>query len=421
MRVFLGTLAAVLVLLAGTAAGAAGQPSPQAALQQALNPLMGDTGSSSGAYVVDLNTGQVLYSVAADTGRLPASVEKIYTTSTALLRLGPTATFATSILGVGSQNAEGVWDGTLYLRGGGDPTLGSVGFDHAWYGTGATLRTLVGALIRATGIKGVQGSIVADQSYFDMRRGTPATGFGPNLEVEGQLGGLMFDRGFTSVQATALQAHPALYAGQQLASTLRAFGVKLWQGGRVPISSGRTPPGATLLASVPSPPLSTLIALTNTPSDNYLAETLLKDIGARLGGAGTTAAGAAVVRAEMQSAFGITPRLNDGSGLSRYDSTTPIQVVTALEKLANNAAFVNSLAVLGETGTLQDLANNTIGQGNCRGKTGSLHDVANQVGYCKARDGHTLVYAFLANGLGDPDYVHEIEADMAVKLAGYDG
>ena len=107
MRVFLGTLAAVLVLLAGTAAGAAGQPSPQAALQQALNPLMADTGSSSGAYVVDLNTGQVLYSVAADTGRLPASVEKIYTTSTALLRLGPTATFATSILGVGSQDPDG--------------------------------------------------------------------------------------------------------------------------------------------------------------------------------------------------------------------------------------------------------------------------------------------------------------------------
>ena len=48
---------------------------------------------------------------------IAASVEKIYTTSTALLRLGPTATFATSILGVGSQNPEGVWDGTLYLRG----------------------------------------------------------------------------------------------------------------------------------------------------------------------------------------------------------------------------------------------------------------------------------------------------------------
>jgi serine-type D-Ala-D-Ala carboxypeptidase/endopeptidase (penicillin-binding protein 4) len=419
MRVFLGTLAAMLALLAGSAAAAAAQTSPQAALQQALNPLMGDIGSSSSAYVVDMNTGQTLYAVAPDTGRLPASVEKIYTTSTALLRLGPTATFTTSILGVGSRDPEGVWNGTLYLRGGGDPTFGAVGFDHSWYGTGATMRGLIGALLKATGITGVDGSIVADQSYFDLRRGTPATGFAPNLEVEGELGGLTYDSGFTSPQGTALQARPALYAAQQLAGGLRAWGVKL--GPHFPVSVGRTPPGATLLASVQSPPLSTLVALTNTPSDNYFAETLLKDLGARLGGAGTTAAGAAVVQSELQTKFGITPRLNDGSGLSRYDSTSPAQVVTVLEAMANNRAFVDSLAVGGETGTLQDEMNGTIGQGNCRGKTGTLHDVANLAGYCKARDGHTLVFAFLANGLTNPDYVHEIEADMAVKLAGYDG
>ncbi|HUA50371.1 MAG TPA: D-alanyl-D-alanine carboxypeptidase/D-alanyl-D-alanine-endopeptidase [Solirubrobacteraceae bacterium] len=415
MRVFLGTLAAMLALAAGAASGAAAQTS----LQTQLGPLMSDIGSSSGAYVVDMTTGQTLYAVAQDTGRLPASVEKIYTTSTALLRLGPTATFTTSILGVGSRNPEGVWDGTLYLRGGGDPTFGAVGFDHSWYGTGATMRTLIAALLKATGIKGVDGSIVADQSYFDLRRGTPATGFAANLEVEGELGGLTYDGGFTSPQGTALQARPALYAAQQLAGGLRAWGVKL--GPHFPVSVGRTPPGATLLASVQSPPLSTLVALTNTPSDNYFAETLLKDLGARLGGAGTTAAGAAVVRSELQTKFGITPRLNDGSGLSRYDSTSPSQVVTVLEAMANNRAFVDSLAVGGETGTLQDEMNGTIGQGNCRGKTGTLHDVANLAGYCQARDGHTLVFAFLANGLTDPDYVHEIEADMAVKLAGYDG
>ena len=418
MRVFLGTLAAMLVLFAGTAAGAAGQSSPQAEMQHALSPLMGDMGSSSGALVVDMNTGQTLYSVAPNTGRLPASVEKVYTTSTALLRLGPTSTFNTSILGVGSQNPDGIWDGTLYLRGGGDPTFGSVGFDRSWYGTGTTMHSLIVALLRATGIKGVQGRIVGDQTYFDSLRGTPATGYAPNLEVEGQLGGLTYDGGWTNASGTAFQAHPALYAAQQLAGGLRAFGVKL---AGTTVSTGRTPAGAKLLASVASPPLSTLVALTNTPSNNYFAETLLKDIGARLGGAGTTAAGAAVVRAELQSKFGIDPRLNDGSGLSRYDSTSPAQVVTVLESMATNRAFVNSLAVLGETGTLQDLGNGTVGQGNCRGKTGTLHDVANQVGYCTARNGDTLVYAFLANRLGDPDYVHEIEADMSVKLAQYDG
>ncbi len=176
-----------------------------------------------------------------------------------------------------------------------------------------------------------------------------------------------------------------------------------------------------MLASAQSPRLSTLIQLTNTPSDNYLAESLLKDIGARLGGAGTTAAGAAVVRAELLSQFGIKPRLNDGSGLSRYDLTTPAQVVTVLKAMATNSAFVNSLALMGESGTLQTEALGTVAVGDCRGKTGTLHDVANLAGYCTGKDGHTLAFAFLANGLGDPDYVHSIEANMTVALAKYDG
>jgi serine-type D-Ala-D-Ala carboxypeptidase/endopeptidase (penicillin-binding protein 4) len=416
MRVFLGTLGVMFALLAGSATA---QSSPQAALQQSLTRSMNGLGSFSGADVVDLNTGQTLFSVAPDVGRLPASVEKIYTTSTALLRLGPTATFSTSILGVGSRDPQGIWHGTLYLRGGGDPTFGAVGFDRSWYGTGATMNGLIRGLLKNTGIRGVEGRIVADGSYFDLRRGTPATGYAANLEVEGELGGLTYDSGFTSPQGIALQRYPALYAAQQLAGGLRAWGVKL--GPHFPVSAGLTPPGATLLASEQSPPLSTLIALTNTPSDNYFAETLLKDIGARLGGAGTTAAGVAVVRAEMLSQFGITPRLNDGSGLSRYDSTSPDQVVTALKGLADNRAFVNSLAVGGETGTLAHEMNGTIAQGNCRGKTGTLNDVASLVGYCRARDNHTLAFAFLANGLGNPSLGHAIEANMAVSLAGYAG
>ena len=420
MRVFLATLGAMCALFAGTAAAAGAQPTPlaQRTLQRAIQQGLGQAGPQSGAIVVDLTTGQTLFSQAANTGRLPASVEKIYTTSTALLRLGPNATFTTSILGVGSRDPQGVWDGTLYLRGGGDPTFGSVGFDHAWYGTGTTMRTLIANLLRATGITGVDGRIVGDESYWDSRRGTPATGFRSNSEVEGELSALAYDRGFTNNQGSAFEFHPALYAAKQLDGGLRAFGVKV---AGVRVSAGRTPSAATLLASVQSPRLSTLIQLTNTPSDNYFAESLLKDIGARLGGAGTTAAGVAVVRSELQSEFGISPRLNDGSGLSRYDLTTPAQVVTVLKSMATNAPFVTSLALMGETGTLQDEALGTAAVGECRGKTGTLHDVANLAGYCEAKDGHTLAFAFLANGLGDPDYVHEVEASMSVALAKYNG
>ncbi len=419
MRLLLATLGAISVLLAGTAGSAGAQTTPaQRALQGALKQGLRQAGNQSGAYVLDLSTGQVLFSQAANTGRLPASVEKIYTTSTALLALGPTATFTTSILGTGSPDPSGVWDGTLYLRGGGDPTFGSVPFDQAWYGTGTTMRNLIASLLRATGITAVRGAVVGDGSYWDSVRGTPATGFARSADLEGELSALAYDRGYTNNHGTAFQIHPALYAAQRLAGGLRAFGVKL-PGTR--ISAGRTPAGATTLASIQSPPLSRLIQLTNTPSDNYLAESLLKDIGARLGGAGTTAAGAAVVRAELQSKFGISPRLNDGSGLSRYDLTSPSQVVTVLGAMATNSVFVNSLALMGETGTLQDEALGTIAQSDCRGKTGTLHDVANLAGYCEARDGHTLAFAFLADGLGNPDYVHEVEASMSVALAEYNG
>jgi D-alanyl-D-alanine carboxypeptidase/D-alanyl-D-alanine-endopeptidase (penicillin-binding protein 4) len=422
MRLFLATLGAIFALLAGTAAvaGAQSASAAQTALTRALQGGLGQTGSQTSAIVVDLDTGQTLFNQAPNTGRLPASVEKIYTTSTALLRLGPNATFTTSILGTGSRNPDGVWDGNLYLRGGGDPTFGSVGFDQSWYGsgTGTTMRTLIGDLLRATAITAVNGRIVGDESYWDSLRGTPATGFGRNSEVEGELSALAYDRGFTNNQGTAFQIHPALYAAQQFDGGLKAFGVKV---AGVPVSAGRTPAGATVLASAQSPRLSTLIQLTNTPSDNYLAESLLKDVGARLGGAGTTAAGAAVVRAEMLSKFGINPRLNDGSGLSRYDRTTPTQVVTVLKAMATNATFVNSLALMGESGTLQTEALGTIAAGDCRGKTGTLHDVANLAGYCTGKDGHTLAFAFLANGLGDPDYVHSVEANMTVALANYDG
>jgi len=89
--------------------------------------------------------------------------------------------------------------------------------------------------------------------------------------------------------------------------------------------------------------------------------------------------------------------------------------------MATNSAFVDSLAVGGETGTLQDEMNHTLAQGNCRGKTGTLHDVANLAGYCTARDGDTLAFAFMSNRIGSPNFVHDVEAGMAVALAKYNG
>ncbi len=387
------------------------------ALKTTLRRDMTRDGGADGALVVDRTTGHVLFAVDQKVRRMPASVEKLYTTTTALLKYGSRARLKTGVYGVGSLDSRGRWDGTLYLRGGGDPTFGSASFDREAYGTGATVQTLA-AKLAVAGIKAVDGRIVGDESYFDALRGTPATGNAPNLEVEGELSGLSFDAGFTSAAETALQRHPALFAAQKFASALRADHIKVTSSTK--ISTGVTPKTARLLATVPSPPISKLIELTNSPSDNFFAETLLKDIGARFGGGGTTARGAAVVRAFIATRFGLHPVLDDGSGLSRFDHTSPAQVVSLLEQMQGNSAFWNSLAIAGVRGTMQYEMAGTRAVDNCRGKTGTLHDVANLVGYCRARNGDQLVFAFLFNGQSDADYGHEIEDQMGTALADYD-
>ncbi|MGH2858074.1 MAG: D-alanyl-D-alanine carboxypeptidase, partial [Solirubrobacteraceae bacterium] len=96
------------------------------------------------------------------------------------------------------------------------------------------------------------------------------------------------------------------------------------------------------------------------------------------------------------------------------------QVVTLLRAMAPDQVFTSSLAVAGQTGTLQDEMRGTYAQGRCRGKTGTLHSVSNVAGYCLARDGHSLAFALLMNGI-NPYYAHPIQDRMIVSLARYDG
>ena len=132
------------------------------------------------------------------------------------------------------------------------------------------------------------------------------------------------------------------------------------------------------LVEFSSPTLAELARVTNRPSDNFNAETLIKAVGSEFGTGGTTRAGAVVVKRTMQS-FGLSPKIVDGSGLSRSDRTTPRQVVTLLDRMSTDAAgpaFATSLAVVGRNGTLFDRMRRTAARDRCQGKTGTLHDVS---------------------------------------------
>jgi serine-type D-Ala-D-Ala carboxypeptidase/endopeptidase (penicillin-binding protein 4) len=412
----------VLIALCGLLLAASLAPS-SALAQRGLGELQSDlshqlalAGRADGAYVYDVTAKQALFSERAGAMRPPASVEKLYTATAALDLMGPTARLSTTVYGVGRMAGGGVWEGSLYLRGGGDPTFGSSAFIRRHYGgVGASVSALVSQLVRTDGIHHVTGSIDGDESYFDSLRGEPSSDFAWDPFLEGTLSALAFNRGATGA---ARGPHaPAAYAARELRAALENDGVSV-RGGS---AAATTPAGATQLAQAQSPTVSQLLALMLPPSDNFFAETLVKDLGARYGGAGTTAAGAAVVARTVASLLGIHPRVVDGSGLSEADETSPYQVADLLVELAGTPTgetLRDSLAVAGRTGTLSERMRHTRAAGHCQGKTGTLTGVSNLVGYCQAADGHTLAFAIFTDDI--PTYTaHTFQDHMAITVAGY--
>src|SRR4051812_26247477 len=119
MRRPIAVLTAFLAVVLAAPAQAIDLPTLQAQLARQMRLA----GASSGALVRDMDTGQTVYASRDDAPRVPASVQKLFTTSTALLRFGAGGTIPTSAVAAGEIDAAGVLHGTLYLVGRGDPTL----------------------------------------------------------------------------------------------------------------------------------------------------------------------------------------------------------------------------------------------------------------------------------------------------------
>jgi D-alanyl-D-alanine carboxypeptidase/D-alanyl-D-alanine-endopeptidase (penicillin-binding protein 4) len=272
---------------------------------------------------------------------------------------------------------------------------------------------LASQLVRAAGIHRISGSVMGDETYLDSRRGEPSSGYAPDPFLEGTLSGLSFDRG---VSGSERGRHaPAAYAARRLWAALKGYGVTI----RGKSGAAPTPPGATLLARVQSPTVAQLMGLMLPPSDNFFAETLLKDLGARFAGAGTTAAGAAVIAQTIAALLGIHPRVVDGSGLSPADQTSPQEVGELLVQIAQTpigSVLRESLAVAGRSGTLKRRMRHTGAAGRCMGKTGTLTGVSNLVGYCQSAGGHLLAFAIFTDGIPTLT-AHTFQDHIVITLA----
>lgn len=374
-------------------------------------------GSRTGMLVMEAESDAVLCRKAARTRRSLASNMKLFTTATALARFEPDDRIPTRLWRTGRLD-RGVLEGDLWLVGGGDPSLGSPAFYDTYYGgLGTNLFSLVAAVRRA-GISRVTGRLYADDTLFDRFRGVADSGYATSPYI-GPLSALSFNAGYAGPTPQRFSSNPPRLAAAKLAQALRRAGVQIRSEvalRRLPQTPSRDQLGVTL-----SPRMSVLVNATNVYSNNFFAEMLLKRLGAKFGGRGSTRAGATVVeRFARKQASGV--HAVDGSGLTATNRASPAEVGRLLESMRESFAggrFVGSLAIAGREGTLAERMRGSPAERRCRAKTGTIYGVSALSGYCFNRSGKVMVFSILMNGVRDV-YRARLEQDrMAALIARY--
>jgi D-alanyl-D-alanine carboxypeptidase/D-alanyl-D-alanine-endopeptidase (penicillin-binding protein 4) len=135
----------------------------QQKLQAAVNRLQADSQcryASISLTVLDVNTGQEVFSANPSMGLAPASTMKTITTITAFNVLGADFKYQTAFGYSGSIN-NGTLNGDIIIKGSGDPTLGSWRYESS---KEEHILTLMVDAIRKAGIKKINGRVIGDDS-----------------------------------------------------------------------------------------------------------------------------------------------------------------------------------------------------------------------------------------------------------------
>lgn len=434
-------------------------------LQTTLAPLLKHRvvkSSDIAMQIVDLETGEVVFKYQDGRQLVPASAMKVITAATALDSLGPDYRFETKVYSSKRIPASGVLAGSLYVKGGGDPTMV---VEQMW----RLIRSL-----KSKGLKTINGDVVFDDSYFDAIRRLPgwdkeediedgpsyfapssalslnfnsaAIIVGPGAEVGGAARALLeveageyidlvnevttapvgrrsrleverevvgnsmrftlrgtvaSDQEPFSVYRTV--EHPTRYFQAVFRSMLKEQGIRVV--GK--FKTGPTPAAATLVHVHKSTPLAVVLMDMNKFSNNFIAEQVLKTTHAQSQeGPGTTKGGVELASAVLLKA-GVSSTeftLRNGSGLSREIKLSP-RALTSLMRWASlhpdfGPEFSASLAIGGRDGTLRRRM--TDHPFRVRGKTGTIDGIHALTGVVRAANGRSYAFAFLGNRLRGP-------------------
>jgi len=354
----------------------------------------------TGALVLRLDGTAVtqIASYKPDSPRIPASTMKLATGAGSLLSLGSDFRFSTRVYtNTGASLRGGVLRGPVYLQGSGDPLLATGRYSKTHLGGRGTTVVKLARPLRRHGIRRIKGPIVADETVFDRRR-TGLRWLSHYTLYSPPLGGLVTNQAYAGNAQVRYSSQPALASGVRLRTSLRAIGVAT--PGKV--RHGRTPRKARLLANAKSAPLRVIVQNMNKSSDNHIAETLTKSVGAYAAGSGSSAAGATQIASALSRRGMITSRdrIADGSGLSRANRLSASSLVRLLTQAENEPgwgkALIASLPRGGE-GTLTRRFRGSSGP-RVRAKTGYINGASTLAGRVVSKRGKVYIFAILMNG-----------------------
>lgn len=454
---------AALCLLAGPVLSPrppAAQTTPQTPLQRGLDVAVSQAlrlSPAMGVHIVEVDSGETVYAYNADEPRVIASNTKLFTTAAVLDALGPGAFFETRFVMRGRVEDDTL-RGDLGVVGGGDPHISGRDYGGDSY---AVFRDWAREL-RERGIRRVTGDLYLDDGYFEPMRIHPewprdqlaewyeapigALSFSDNCILvrvtPGRRGGkatvetlpnvplfqidnrtktiptrkghrVAINRidtllvvtgnvweGSAPFDAWVTVADPTVYFGASLKDALKAEGIDV---------IGRLRP----VRELPGPiwervatyrtDLVTAVNVTNKRSQNFYAETLAKQIGARRCREGSWREGVRAIR-EFAESVGLPHgsfTMVDGSGMSRSNRFTPRHLTQLLRHMFFHPAgqeFIQSLPYGGEdNGSWKRRLSVPPYRGNVFAKTGTLSGVSSLSGYAKAVSGKTYAFSILIN------------------------
>jgi D-alanyl-D-alanine carboxypeptidase/D-alanyl-D-alanine-endopeptidase (penicillin-binding protein 4) len=403
-----------------------------------------------GIYAVYTDTGEVLIDQNSNASLTPASCMKIITTGAALHILGPDTRFETYLEYDGIIDKNEVLHGNVYIRGGGDPCLGSdriVG-SASWQ---KQIEIWVEA-IRKAGIKQIEGKVIGDASRWEKAMAVPSwlwedlgNYFGagacalsfhenyysltlkPGEKVGDHTTILSFDPpqknlSFYNETTTGPQESgdlsciygsefspiqyirgtipagvnefvvkgaipdPATFCSEMLTEKLQSSGINI---------GGKMSPQHTqriIIQTTQSPTVKEIVHWINKESINLYAEHLLKKMGEVVFNDGSTSSGLkAVTNFWKSQGIDLTGfHMADGSGLSRKNLVTTkqfVEILLKMEKTTFYQTFLDSLPQL---------------EGSMRAKSGSMSFVKGYTGYAG-----NIAFAAIVNQGTDADKLKE--------------